>query len=257
MSAPTSDPVHGPGAAPRPNSDEWLLARWRAEGDRYAREQLVSRLMPVAHRIAGSLDRHQPHDDLVQAAGIGLMRAIELYDETLGVPFRAYAAPMMHGWARRHIRDHGWLMRPPRAIQERRPTVDRASRALSAKLGRSPTAAELAADLDISLEEVVEVLVLAERSPLSLDAPTGDGDHLADAVGADDIALARAEDGVVLDGLRRVLDERERLIVTLYFEEDLTQREVARRVGISQMQVSRVLRRALGRMRDAHEARCD
>jgi RNA polymerase sigma-B factor len=236
-------------------SETWLLTRYARFGDVEAREELVRRMMPLVRRVATSYGARGHGDDLEQVAALGLVKAIERYDPGFGVPLRTYAIPTMFGEVRRYLRDHAWAVRVPRPLQERVLEVTKAVERLSASEGRAPTAEELAADIGCELEDALEALRAGSAySAVSLDAPTGaleDGDRtLADTIGYDDDGIERAEDVAALRSLRGVLDDRDRTVLYLRFVEDLTQTEIARRIGVSQMQVSRLIRRALQRLSD-------
>jgi RNA polymerase sigma-B factor len=175
------------------------------------------------------------------------------------VPLRTYAIPTMFGEVRRYLRDHSWSVRVPRPLQERVLDVTKAVDRLSAANGRPPTPQEVADELDVTLEEALEALQAgAAHTATSFDAPTGRAEEgertLGDMLGYEDERFERTEEVVALRSLRGVLDDRDRTVLYLRFVEDLTQTEIARRVGVSQMQVSRLLRRALQRLNAAAEA---
>jgi RNA polymerase sigma-B factor len=239
-------------AGSRP-SEAWLLRRYRRHGDAAARDELVRRLMPLVRGIARSYGDRGRHDDLEQVAALGLVKAINRYDPTLGHSLRSYAVPTMTGEVRRYLRDHSWMVRPPRKLQERVLAVTSATRRLTAATGRPPTPQQIAAELGCDAEQIHEAMQAAQAyAGLSLDAPaSGDDDDergLADTLGAEDERLSRVEHAVTLRSLREVLDEQERRLLHLRFVEDRTQVEIAGVIGVSQMQVSRLLRRSLGRL---------
>jgi RNA polymerase sigma-B factor len=236
-------------------SEQWLLDRYRRDGDTAAREELVRRLAPLVNRVAGTHSAIGHEDDLRQVAWLGLTKAIDRYDRGYGVPLRAYAVPTMVGEVRRYLRDHSWAVRVPRPLQERVLAVTKAVDRLTASEGRSPTAQQLADDLGLGLAETLEALEAGiAYAASSLDAPlvgVDDADAtLADVLGRDDERLDRAEAVASLHELRPLLDDRDREVLYLRFVEDLTQTEIARSIGCSQMQVSRLLRRALDRLSD-------
>jgi RNA polymerase sigma-B factor len=195
-----------------------------------------------------------PLEDLVQVAAIGLMKAIDRYDPARGVAFSSYAVPTMVGEVQRHFRDHSWGVRPPRELQERAQRVLTANRELGAELGRAPTAGELATRLQLSLEDVVDALqACAARDVTSLERPRTAGEEegtLGDTIGSEDPGYERAEHAATAQRLMRRLDAREREILRLRFQEDLTQSEIGERVGCSQMHVSRLVRGALAKLAD-------
>jgi RNA polymerase sigma-B factor len=247
--------------AQREVTDETLLLRYHHEGDLGAREELVLRFMSLARQLA-SRYRHagESQEDLVQVACVGLLKAVDRYDPLRGGGFTRYAVPTMLGELKRHFRDKGWSVHVPRATQELVLKVTDALGALPARLGRSPRPRDLAAAVGAPLEEVLEAMEAATAyEAASLDAPraTGndDGDWTyADALGADDHGYELVEIGETLRGTLEALPKRERVILRLRFEEDLTQAEIAQRVGVSQMHVSRLLRRSLDRLSAAGAA---
>jgi RNA polymerase sigma-B factor len=229
-------------------SREDNLFRFVAGGDPAARERLVVRYMPLARSLARRFfHTRAEREDLLQVASFGLLKAIDRFDPDRGVAFPTFATPTITGELKRYLRDFGFTIRVPRALHERTLAVERAVNALSAALGRSPTPGEVAERMSLSVEEVVEALEAAvSREPVSLDAPYADdegprGEH----VGADDPRYAVVEGLACVDPGLRDLPDRQREILRLRFDEDLTQREIATRLGISQMHVSRLIRRSL------------
>src|SRR3954468_4623641 len=166
MTAPTILP-NGP-------SETWLLERYKRDGDTGAREELMRRMMPLVHRIATAYGARGHADDLEQVAALGLVKAIDRYDPSYGVPLRTYAIPTMFGEVRRYLRDHAWALRVPRPLQERVLEITKATERLSAQVGRAPTPQQLADELDCTLEEVLEGLQAGSAyTAASLEAPTG------------------------------------------------------------------------------------
>lgn len=218
------------------------------------RDQMVERHLGLARHLARRYsDSGEPLDDLVQVASLGLVKAVDRFDPERGVAFTTFAVPTILGELRRHFRDRGWALRVPRDLKE---ASLRVTKAISEHAGRSPTPAELALTTGLSVEEVLEALEVAgAHRAISLDAPARtDGDGTAtilDLFGDLDDGLERASDRATLSKLTGLLDERERTILRLRFEEDLTQREIGEQIGVSQMQVSRLIRAALTRMRAA------
>ena len=235
--------------------DERLLASYHRDGDLGAREEIVLRFMPLARQLA-SRYRHtgEAQDDLVQVACVGLLKAVDRYDPERGGGFTRYAVPTMLGELKRHFRDKGWSVHVPRATQELVLKVSEALSALPAKLGRSPRPRDIAAALNVPVEDVLEAMEAATAyEAASLDAPRpggeGEGDWtLGDSLADEEPGFERVEIGETLRGTLAALPERERLILQLRFECDLTQVEIAERVGVSQMHVSRLLRRSLDRL---------
>jgi RNA polymerase sigma-B factor len=241
--------------------DERLLARYHESGDLEARDELVVRFMPLARQLAARY-RHagEPLDDLVQVACVGLIKAVDRYDPERGSGFTRYAVPTMLGEIKRHFRDRGWSVHVPRATQELVLKVGEALGALPAKLGRSPTPRDVAAAVGASVEEVLEAMEAATAyEAVSLDAPRpGSGEEeswtLAESLSEEDPGFERVEVGETLRGTLEALPARERLILRLRFEEDMTQAEIADLIGVSQMHVSRLLRRSLDRLSAAGAA---
>jgi RNA polymerase sigma-B factor len=242
----------GPIASRRSHpSEAWLLRRYQRDGDLAARDELVRRLMPLVRSVAQSYGHRGRGDDLEQVAALGLVKAIDRYDPTFGASLRSYAMPTMSGEVRRYLRDHTWTVRPPRRLQERVLAVTRATDRLSTATGRPPTPEQVADEVCCDVEEVREAMQAGQAySGLSLDVPPGGEDErgLADTLGEDDERLGRVEELLTLRSLRGLLDDRDRRVLHLRFVEDRTQVEIARAIGISQMQVSRLLRRSLGRL---------
>lgn len=248
-----------PRAAERPlgrqGEEDRLLRRYHLEGDLDAREQLVVRFMPLARQLA-SRYRHagEPHDDLVQVACMGLLKAVDRYDVERGTGFAKYAVPTMLGELKRHFRDKGWSVHVPRATQELSLKVSDALSSLSGKLGRSPTPRDVAAALAVPVEDVLEAMEAATAyEATSLDAPRphgGDDDDWSwgDSIACEEQGYDLVEIGETLRPTLEALPPRERIILRLRFEYDLTQAEIAERVGVSQMHVSRLLRRSLDRL---------
>jgi RNA polymerase sigma-B factor len=238
-------------------SDAELFARCRA-GDAHVREQLIERYLPLAHRLARRYQRsEEPLDDLVQVASLGLVKAIDRFDVGRDVAFSSYAVPTILGELKRHFRDSTWSVRVPRDLQELALRVDRAVSELSLGTRRAPTVAEIAAAVGTSEERVLEALEAAGAYRAgSLDAPRSSpggeeaaGESVADALGAEEGGFERAEERAMLVPLLAHVSPRERLVLVLRFVDDLTQAEIGERVGVSQMQVSRLIRQALARLR--------
>jgi RNA polymerase sigma-B factor len=217
-------------------------------GDAVARERIVRDLMPMAERIARRFATSMhPREDLAQVAGIGLLKAIERFDASRDAQFATYAHALMTGEVRRHIRDSR-MVRIPRTIYEQVPAFQRALARLRLQLGREPTRYELAAELQVTKEEVIEIMDASiHTTHVSLDAASEDGGGEFE-LGHHDAAFAQAEAGVDLAPMLSVLTERERMIIDLRFEDGLAQAEIAARLDLSQTQVSRVIRQALDKL---------
>ena len=247
--------VHrAPGEERRERDARWerLLRRYR-DGDRAAREHLVEEMLPLVNQLARRYSGKAPHDDLVQAGLFGLSKALQRFDMTAGSTLSSYAVPTMLGEMRRHLRDHTWSVRVPRGLQEDVLRVNRAVGELESRLGQSPTPQQVAERVGLELEQVVEALMAgrAYRATSMEERVGGETDDLtlADTLGGEDPELGRRELVVALRQARHVLDDRERFVLHLRFAEDRTQTEIAERIGVSQMQVSRILRAMLGKLR--------
>jgi RNA polymerase sigma-B factor len=242
----------------RLRADRRLLERAHA-GDQAARAALVERFLPLARQLARRYQRGgELLDDLNQVASLGLLKAVDRFDPQRETAFSSFAVPTILGELKRHFRDKGWSVRVPRDLQELAVKLEPTSETLLRELGRVPTLAELAERLDTSVELVLEAReAAAAYRAVSLDRPRDEDDEGADAlgqsVGIDDPGFSVAEDAATVEQLMRVLSDREREVLRLRFVEDLTQAEIGARVGVSQMHVSRILRQAIARLRDAAE----
>ena len=237
-------------------ADRELLRRYHEGGDLEARERLIEQYLPLVRSLARRYSyRGEQLEDLVQVGCIGLIKAIDRFDVDRGVELTTYATPNIIGEIKRHFRDKGWSVRVPRGLQELNVRLSRLVEELTVQLERSPTIAELAKAAGVEEEEVLEALETGQAyATLSLSAPTG-GDESDDldpleSLGEVEHEYEVSEDRAVLAPGFRVLDERERRILQLRFFEGLTQSQIAQQVGISQMHVSRLIRRALEKIRD-------
>jgi RNA polymerase sigma-B factor len=253
-----------PAAAPRGRTpqhdltDAARLRRHAAERRPEDRDWLVRRYLPLARHVAARYGGGgEPVEDLEQVASLGLVKAIDRFDPARGVSFSSYAVPTIAGELRRHFRDHTWALRVPREVQERAVKVTKLEPALQLELGRAPTAAELADRLDCSVEQLLEARDAAGANRMSsLDAPVtseDDGGSLADLLGAADERLERLEWTMTVDAALESLNERDRTILRLRFQDELTQAAIGERVGLSQMHVSRLIRQSLATLREAAE----
>jgi RNA polymerase sigma-B factor len=234
-----------------------LLVSYHEEGDLAAREELVRRFLPLARDLASRYSyTDEPFDDLLQVASLGLIKAIDRFDPGRGTRFTSYAAPTILGELKRHFRDKGWALHVPRDLQERTLAVNRETEELSKTLGRSPKVREVAESLRCSVEEVLEAQeAAASYEAASLDAPTARDDEeaapLVDLMGGEDSAYELVESRDAIASTWQELPDVERRVLELRFTSDLTQFEIGKRIGYSQMQVSRLLRRALDRLETA------
>ena len=237
-------------------SDKVLLRRYHEQGDVVAREQLIERYMSLVRSLARRYSyRGEQLDDLVQIGAIGLIKAIDRFDVNRGVELTTYATPNIIGEIKRHFRDRGWSVRVPRGLQELNIQLSKLLEQLTVQHGRSPTIPELAKAAGVTDEEVLEALESGRAySSLSLSAGSGsdeDGElDPLESLGTEDHQYEVSEDRAVLEPGFRVLDERERKILHLRFFEGLTQSQIAQQVGISQMHVSRLIRRSLEKIRE-------
>jgi RNA polymerase sigma-B factor len=246
-------------SAARAQREQELLRRVHEHGDMRARDQLAEEMLPLARALASRYaGRGEPLDDLVQVACVGIMKAIDGFDLGRDVRFSSYATPTVLGEIKRHFRDKTWAMRVPRGMQELQIKVAKARDRLSADLGRSPTVQELAEAVEAPFEDVLATIQsTSARRTRSLDEPTGEDVTLADSLGYSDPEIERAEIRALLDDAFAVLSDRDREVLRLRFEEDMTQTEIAERIGVSQMQVSRLIRQSLARLRMDIERRPD
>jgi RNA polymerase sigma-B factor len=242
-----------PLGAPPPAVSDKVLFKQYAAGDLNARAAIVQRYMPLARRLASRYrNSGEAREDLEQVAYVGLLKTIDRFEPDAG-SFIGYAIPSIRGELKRHFRDKGWGMRVPRPVQERWLRVSEATDRLTADLGRSPSPRELAVKTQFTVEEVLEALDAAQSySPRALDAPiAGDDDGvrtLGESIGHEDPGFHHVELGASISPAFADLPERQQKIVRMRFIEDLTQAQIAERFGISQMHVSRLLRRSLDHM---------
>ncbi len=261
----TSDRSHGTPAPCRAThgvhvdreSDAQLFERVRQDNDGDARKRLIERYLPLARRLARRYQRtDEPMDDLVQVASLGLIKAVDRFDASRQVVFSSYAVPTILGELKRHFRDRTWSVRVPRDLQELALRIDQTALTLSADGRRSPSVGDIAEAIGLPQERVLEALEAAAAYHAgSLDAPrpTGPGEEtgetLADSLGTFESGFERAEERATLEPLLACISERERTVLRLRFAEGMTQAEIGARIGVSQMQVSRLIRQALNRLR--------
>jgi RNA polymerase sigma-B factor len=233
-----------------------LFLRCRA-GDEEARTQLVERFMPLARSVAKRYERStESIEDLMQVACLGLVNAVDRFEPERGARFSTFAVPTILGELKRYFRDHTWVVHVPRTLNELSLRVDRAATALELRLGRAPTISELATEADVSVEEVLEAREVGRsRRIRSLDAPVAAMDGAATV--SDTLVSARAdaerelaEKRLVLEPLMATLPDRQQEILRMRYEHDLTQQQIADQIGVSQMQISRIIRQALDRLNE-------
>jgi len=249
-------PTPSPGPREQLTPERKLLERYAQDRSPIVREELVDRFMPLARRLAARYaGGAEPFDDLVQVASVGLVKAIDRFDPVRGTAFSTFAVPTILGELKRHFRDRGWSVHVPRDVQERILKVEKAVAELPAKLGHTPTVQEIGQRIEATDEEVLEAMHAAQgHHAVSLDATSSmsDGDEpgpLKDRIGAEDLSFDTVEYGEAIGPVLEQISERDRTVLHLRFVEDMTQSEIAERVGVSQMHVSRILRATIERLR--------
>jgi RNA polymerase sigma-B factor len=244
---------------PRTDNRE-LFVRWQQDGDQRAREELVERFLPLARNLARRYaGAREPFEDLLQVASLGLVKAIDRFDVDRGAAFSSFAVPTILGELKRYFRDLGWSVHVPRGAQEQALKVQEAQERLTTKTGRPPTVHELAEYLELEVEDVLDALeTAAAHHSASLDAPREDRDDesgsLVDVFGQEDRRYELVEETTTISAAARELTPRERRVLALRFAGDMTQTQIAQEIGVSQMQVSRILRRALTQLRELTQA---
>jgi RNA polymerase sigma-B factor len=237
-----------------PEQEMWR--RLFVSRDQAARAQLVELYMPLARRIAGRYAGvSEPYEDLLQVASLGLLNAVDRYDPSRGIPFAGFAKPTILGELKRYFRDKVWTVRVPRSVHDRMAEVEKATEKLTLELRRPPSVEELAEAIGIPAADVLEVLEAKHnRRPLSLDAPPigEDPEEISGAewVGRPDGNFDLVDERLTMQSVLPSLDDREREVLRLRFVDELPQTEIARRLGCSQMHISRLLRRALDKLRE-------
>jgi RNA polymerase sigma-B factor len=251
-----SDAVPGTGPEKALATEDELLRQYAETRDEGAREEIVHRFLPFARSLAMRYSGGvEPSEDLVQVASLGLVSALERFDPARGVPFAAFAGPTILGELRRHFRDRVWTLRVPRGLQERIREVETAIAKLSHELERSPTVAEIGKLIGADEAAVLEAFeATVARRTVSLDQPSagaepGEEAPMTERIGSEDPNYELVEDRAAIDASSDVLDDTEREVLRLRFAEDMTQSRIAEEVGYSQMHVSRILRRALDKLR--------
>lgn len=233
-----------------------LFRRFKEEGDMDAREKLVMSHLNLVRFIANKFkNRGEPIDDLIQVGYLGLLKAIDRFDPSRGLEFTTFATPTIMGEIKRHFRDKGWSVRVPRRLQELSAKVNQATDTLTSQLQRSPTIAEIADYLDATVDEVLEAMESSSAySSVSLEAPSGADDDdtpsVIDRYATEDSDLAFTDDRIVIEEALASFSPRERDVIEMRFLKGMTQIEIAEKLGISQVQVSRLLRRTLKKIQD-------
>lgn len=264
LAAPHMRPAADPLGPPLKDVDEReLLRRCREDGDQTAREELITRYLPLVRGLARRFaSRGQPVEDLIQVGSIGLIKAIDRFDANRGVELSTYATPTIMGEIKRYFRDKGWAVKVPRALQDLNVRLNRVIEQLTSELSRSPTVADMALACQVSEEEVLEALE-SGRAYNSLSiygagaSEDDDAFEILDCLGGDEGAYELVEQRRFLAPAMERLEERERLILHLRFFEGMTQTQIAARVGISQMHVSRLIRKAVDALRETMIAQGD
>lgn len=232
-----------------------LLVRYHKHGDQHAREQVIQEQLPLAEFLARKFSgRGEPVEDLAQVASMGLIKAVDRFDVDRRIEFSTYATPNILGEIKRHFRDKGWTVRVPRGLQELRQSAKEAIRVETVRTGRSPTIQQLSEKLDADVESVAEALTLGRAyNTASLDAPVSqadeNGDTIMDLQADENQPIEGIEDKMLLQEAMKSLKDQQRQILELRFNEGKTQTEIADRIGVSQMHVSRLLRRAIADLR--------
>ena len=233
-----------------------LFRRFKEEGAMDAREKLVMSHLNLVRFIANKFkNRGEPIDDLIQVGYLGLLKAIDRFDPSRGLEFTTFATPTIMGEIKRHFRDKGWSVRVPRRLQELSAKVNQATDTLTSQLQRSPTIAEIADYLDATVDEVLEAMESSSAySSVSLEAPSGADDDdtpsVIDRYATEDSDLAFTDDRIIIEEALASFSPRERDVIEMRFLKGMTQIEIAEKLGISQVQVSRLLRRTLKKIQD-------
>ena len=241
-----------------------LFVRWRRDGDGAARDELVAQFSSLSRTLARRYrNTSEPQEDLYQVAQLGLVKAIDGYDPDRGFRFTAYAVPTILGELRRYFRSSTWAVHVPRAAQERALEVRDAERTLADERGYSPTVSDLAQFMELSIEEVLDGMqAMRALGSVSLDAPRSsdgaeEGASIADTIGSEDPGFELAELGADLNAALKLLEPSQRELLKMRFFEELTQSQIADRIGVSQMQVSRLLKQCLAQLRELTQAPTD
>jgi RNA polymerase sigma-B factor len=250
------DRRRGDGRSERTRHHE-LFVRLHRTGEQAALDQLVESFGPLARSLARRYNNtSEPYEDLCQVAQLGLIKAIQQFDPERGFPFQAYAIPTILGELRRYFRNSSWSVHVPRGVQERALEVRDTERALNEEHGRSPTVPELAQFMELSVEQVLEAMhALRSYGSVSLDAPRANDSHdedssYAETIGEEDRRFDLVELGASVSPALAMLEPDQRELLRMRYIEEMTQSQIAQRIGVSQMQVSRLLQRCLAELRE-------
>jgi len=251
LNAPSETAI-SPGPSRRAREDARLFERYQRTGDPVARAALTERFLPLARSLARRYESSgESLDDLTQVASLALLKAIDRFDSQRAVAFSSFAVPTIVGELKRYFRDYGWSVRVPRSLQELALHAQRESDQFASEHGHAPTAGQLAQRLGVDVEQILEAReAVGARRAASLDRPREDDDdeHPVRELAVEDPGFAAAEDAATVSRLAAVLSERDREVLRLRYEQDLTQSEIGERIGCSQMHVSRILRDAVARL---------
>ena len=256
LTAP-SEATIGSSRSRRARDDARLFERYQRTGDPAARAELTERFLPLARSLARRYERGEPLDDLTQVASLGLLKAIDRFDPQRLVAFSSFAVPTIVGELKRYFRDYGWSVRVPRGLQELALRAQRESEEFASEHGHAPTAGQLAQRLGVEVEQILEAREAAgAHRAASLDRPREDADdeRPVHELSVEDPGFAAAEDAATVSRLTALLCERDREVLRLRYEQDLTQSDIGARIGCSQMHVSRILRGALTHLQAHAEA---
>jgi RNA polymerase sigma-B factor len=247
---------HAAGVVCRRGDEHALFRRYQLDREPAVRDALIARFMPLAQHLARRYPVTTEREDLTQVAALALMKAVDRFDPERGIAFTSFATPTILGEIKRYFRDYGWTVRVPRELQDLSLRVERVTQPLAARLGRAPTAAEVAAELDLSEEQVLEALAAgAAHHPEPLEPEPRDGEAPPRRTATvEETGYEHAEDATMVDSLLEQLPPRERVVVELRFRHELFQREIAELLGVSQMQVSRILARSIARLHELADA---
>jgi RNA polymerase sigma-B factor len=238
----------------RRGEEHALFRRYCRDREPAVRDALITRFLPLAMHLARRYPSGRESDDVAQVASLALVKAVDRFDPDRGSAFTSFATPTILGEIKRYFRDYGWTVRVPRRLQDLALRIERITQPLTGRLGRTPTPAELADELGVSVEDVLDALQSATAhrpEPLEPRGREGEEPHAAATAASEEEGFAYVEDAAAIDSLLDRLPERDRVVVELRFRHDLLQREIADVVGLSQMQVSRILAHSIATLQEA------